>query len=308
MQENGKPRRGSPLGFGLVLIAVGLFFLVLNLRPGLDPWPFLFHYWPVILIVLGIAKLADVMLRKDGSPSRGPSVISAAVVLVVVLLLVFGMAKRGQADSTLEHETRSVEKQGATSVIATLDMPAGELNLNGGSSHLLDADFRYTRAEGEPHVDYDVSSGSGRLRITQNGGGVHMGNNENDWDLKLANDVPLELELKMGAGEGDLHMQGILLTRLQVQMGAGELNLDLTGERKQDLNATIHGGVGEATIRLPRDVGVQIRASGGIGSVEVSGLRQNGDEYVNDAYGKSPVTIRMTVEGGIGQINLIEEK
>jgi hypothetical protein len=307
MQPNGNRRRSS-LGFGLVLIAVGVFFLVLNLRPGLDPWPFLFHYWPVILIVLGLAKLAEIMIAKGGSGTRGPSIVSAAVVMVVVLLLVFGMSKRGQADSTLEHEAQNVDKGAATSVIATLEVPAGELNLNGGATHLLDADFRYTRAEGQPYVDYNVSGQSGQLRITQHGGGVHMGNNDNDWDLKFANDVPLDLELKMGAGEGNLHMQGIDLTRLEVHMGAGELNLDLTGDRKKDLNAEIHGGVGEVTIRLPRDVGVQVEANGGIGSVEASGLRHNGDEYVNDAFGKSPVTIHMTVKGGIGQINLIEEK
>jgi predicted membrane protein len=74
------------------------------------------------------------------------------------------------------------------------------------------------------------------------------------------------------------------------------------------LNAEIHGGVGEVTIRLPRNIGVQVEANGGIGSIEATGLRHNGDEYVNDAFGKSPITIHMTVKGGIGQINLIEEK
>ncbi len=307
MPLNGNRRRSS-LGFGLVLIAVGVFFLVLNLRPGLDPWPFLFHYWPVILIVLGLAKLAEILIAKGGSGTRGPSIVSGAVVLVVVLLLIFGMSKRGQADSTLEHQAQSVDKGSATSVVATLEVPAGELNLNGGASHLLDADFRYARSEGQPQVDYNVSGQNGQLRITQHGGGVHMGNNDNDWDLKFADDVPLDLEVKMGAGEGNLHMQGIDLTRLEVHMGAGELNLDLTGDRKKDLNAEIHGGVGEVTIRLPHDVGVQVEATGGIGSVEATGLHQNGDEYVNDAFGKSPITIHMTVKGGIGQINLIEEK
>jgi hypothetical protein len=32
------------------------------------------------------------------------------------------------------------------------------------------------------------------------------------------------------------------------------------------------------------------------------------DEYVNDAYGKTPATIHLKVEGGVGQITLIEER
>ena len=174
MPLNGNRRRSS-LGFGLVLIAVGVFFLVLNLRPGLDPWPFLFHYWPVILIVLGLAKLAEILIAKRGSGSSRTE-----------RRLRGGGAGGGASSdfwnvqaraSRFDPGTSSAERgQGcATSVVATLEVPAGELNLNGGSSHLLDADFRYARSEGQPHVDYNVSGQNGQLRITQHGGGVHMG-------------------------------------------------------------------------------------------------------------------------------------
>ena len=64
-------------------------------------------------------------------------------------------------------------------------------------------------------------------------------------------------------------------------MGAGQATVDLTGDWKKDLDAKIEGGVGTATIRLPRNVGVYVRAARGIGSVNASG---EGDAYVNDAY------------------------
>jgi hypothetical protein len=57
-------------------------------------------------------------------------------------------------------------------------------------------------------------------------------------------------------------------------------------------------------VRLPRDVGVEVHAKGGIGEVRPGELKKEGDAYVNDAYGKSPVTLRVNVEGGIGEINL----
>ena len=82
---------------------------------------------------------------------------------------------------------------------------------------------------------------------------------------------------------------------------------DLTGDRKSNLNVDIQGGVGQATIHLPSRVGVIAEAHGGIGSVNVSGLRRDGEDYVNDAYGKTPVTIHVQVHGGIGQVRLIEE-
>ncbi len=92
-----------------------------------------------------------------------------------------------------------------------------------------------------------------------------------------------------------------------MKMGAGQADLDLTGDRKNDLIADLQGGVGQVTIRLPRKIGVVVHASGGIGSVDAHGLRHDNDEYTNEAYGKTAATIRLTVQGGIGQISLIEE-
>ena len=71
--------------------------------------------------------------------------------------------------------------------------------------------------------------------------------------------------------------------------------------------ANIQGGVGQVTVRLPKNVGGQIHALGGIGAVNAHGLRRDGETYVNDAYGKSPVTIRMNIHGGVGEINLDQE-
>jgi hypothetical protein len=47
-----------------------------------------------------------------------------------------------------------------------------------------------------------------------------------------------------------------------------------------------------------------VRARGGIGEIRAGELKKDGDIYTNDAYGKSPVTLQVEVEGGIGQINL----
>ena len=81
----------------------------------------------------------------------------------------------------------------------------------------------------------------------------------------------------------------------------------MTGPRTTNVTGTIEGGVGQATIRLPKDVGVHVDASGGIGSVDAHGLRKEDGAWVNDAYGKSATSIELTVHGGVGQIELLEE-
>jgi hypothetical protein len=296
-------RRRSPIG-GLILIVIGVFFLVVTLRPDFNPWPVFAHYWPVILIVIGLGKIWDVYAnRQGGEPAVRHSGALAALVILVVL---FGLAlwKGSGGATTLVTDTQTVELQGAKTVSADLEMPAGTLKLSGGSATLLDASFRYRDSEGKPQVDYSVSGEHGQLSIIQNEKHIHVGTTHSNWNLQFANNVPLDLNLQMGAGHSDLQLRELDVRHLEVKIGAGEMQLDLSGPRKSSLDADIQGGVGSATIYLPKDVGVRVHASGGIGSVNTHGMTKDDDDYVNSAYGKTPATITLTIQGGVGSIDL----
>ena len=315
MAEGRFPRRTS-LVLPIVLITIGGMFLYANWRPAFDPWPILRTYWPLILVFVGLGKMWDVTRARqnpDGTVGSGVSLGATfgalAFVLVLVILFWHGRAftHNRHFSGDLQHQSRTVERQGAKSVHVSLETSAGEFDISGGSSHLLDADFNYSGSYETPRVDYNVADGVGHLSISQDDGSTHFGASHNQWNLHFSNDVPLELKIQMGAGRGQLRLRDMPVTRLEMSMGAGQADLDLTGERKNDLVADLEGGVGQVTIRLPRKVGVVARASGGIGSVDAHGLRHEGDEYTNEAYGKTPATIHLTVQGGVGQIRLIEE-
>jgi hypothetical protein len=201
-------------------------------------------------------------------------------------------------------ESRTVEQGAAQFVRINLSMKAGELKVAGGAPQLLDADFTYNVPEWKPEVKYQVSGGVGSLAVEQPGSGSASGNTKNVWDLHVNNKTPMEMTVNMGAGRAALTLSGLTLTRLELNMGAGEITVDLTGNWKKDVSAQIHGGVGRATVRLPKDVGVHVVAHGGLGSINANGFIKQGDAYVNDQYGKSPVTLQIEVEGGVGEINL----
>ena len=313
MAQDGNPRRVS-LVFPIILIAVGVLFLIHNWRPAFDPWPIFSTYWPLILIFVGLGKVWD-NAQRSRNPNAAPGVSVGAttgilafiVVLVVLLWHGRSFSRRHGFHSGTQHSTRVVETQRAKSAHARLEMGAGQLTINGGARDLLEADFTYSDAYSEPRVNYHVADGVGQLSISQDSHSVNFGPTRNEWNLLLGKDVPLDLKVDMGAGQGNLHLRDVPLTQLELNLGAGQMDVDLTGERKTDLTADIEGGVGQANIRLPKNVGVIARASGGIGSIRVHGLKENGDSYTNEAYGKSPATIHLKVEGGIGEIVLTQE-
>ncbi len=298
---------GSITG-ALILIAIGVFFLIINIRPQINPWPILFRYWPLILIFIGVGKIFDSFVFRDRTGTPTGDHISGVSVAFVALIVIFGLAIwRGHKveGNDLTHDTHSLALLGAKEVNATIEMPAGQLTLTGGASDLLDSDFSYDREEGKPAVDYSVNDGHGQLTITQQGHHIHFGGTRNDWNLHFGGDEPLDVSLKMGAGQSDLNFRDLNLQHLQVNIGAGQMNLNLTGPRTANLDADIQGGVGSATIRLPKDVGVIVHASGGIGTINTGGLIHQDGAYVNAAYGKSATNIDLQVHGGIGEIDLL---
>lgn len=208
--------------------------------------------------------------------------------------------------ANVEHDARSIDLKGAKSAHVEIEIGAGELVMRGGAAPLMDADFRY-RGDAKPEVHYDVTGTRGSLTVRQPEHHSIGNNGENKWDLQLNEDVPLDINVKMGAGTGRLELGNTALHSLKVEIGAGEMKLDLTGHPHGDIDVEIHGGVGEATVRLPRSARVDIEAHGGIGGISAHGLDKRDDRWVNEPSGKVDATIHAHVTGGIGNINLICE-
>jgi hypothetical protein len=206
----------------------------------------------------------------------------------------------------MQRESKSVDLKNAQSARAQLKLGAGELHLAGGADQLMEGEFSYNVSEWKPKVSYDVSGEKGELVVKQGSGeDVRLGADaRNEWDISLNDEVPTDLVVQMGAGESDLDLDSLTLTGVDLQMGAGKTTVDLTGDYAKSFDTSIQGGVGEATVELPSEVGVKAKAEGGLGKINAEGLKRVGNSYVNDAYGESDVTLRVDVQGGVGEINL----
>jgi len=232
----------------------------------------------------------------------------AMMAATAVLTGACGMQPGGsqQQVGKMQSESNSVALENAKSARTQLKMGAGELNITGGADQLMEADFSYNVSEWKPKVSYDVSGKKGELIVKQGSanGGDLSGGARNEWDVSLNDELPTDLVVQLGAGESALDLDSLTLTGVDLQMGAGKTTVDLTGDYAQDFDASIQGGVGEATVLLPSGVGVKAKAEGGLGKINAKGLKKVGGSYVNDAYGESDVNVSVDVQGGVGEINL----
>ena len=227
--------------------------------------------------------------------------MSKPLLAVAAAALMAGWGCGRASTGPTQHETANIDLDASQTSHVELRMGAGELHVSSGSAKFAEADFTYNVAAWKPEVVYHA----GTLTITQPGGGAASGRTENTWHVKLNDRLPLDLSAALGAGEATLDLGTLNLNRVQVDIGAGEVKLDLRGDPKHDYDVLVRGGVGQATVYLPKDVAIAATATGGIGGVSATGLEKRGNLWINPDRVTGPVTVRLDAKGGVGEIRLV---
>lgn len=198
----------------------------------------------------------------------------------------------------------TVEKDEAEELDVKLEMSAGKMYVSSGADDWMEGEIEYSGSKFKPNLEYEISGDKGIIEIDQKNKGVNLGEQKNEWDISLSEEVPLELEVKAGASDTNLDLRGLKLKELTVEAGVGDIEVDLSGDWEESFQVTLETGVGETTVILPKDVGVKVITKKGIGSTDIEGFISKGDHtYVNEAYEKAEVVITVNAELGVGEAN-----
>ncbi|NDI34905.1 toast rack family protein [Chengkuizengella sediminis] len=159
----------------------------------------------------------------------------------------------------------------------------------------------------DPEVTYELIENKGQAVIKQNEGNFgfnNVGDVENSWDLKLTNEIPIDLKIDAGVSETELDLRGLQLKNLEVDAGVDEITIDISGQWEESFNAVLTTGIGSSTIILPSDIGVIIESDKGIVAADFINLISLGDGfYVNEAYDASDSHhIKIEADLGIGEV------
>jgi hypothetical protein len=227
---------------------------------------------------------------------------------------------------------RNVEAGKAKTVKTDITFPAGRLYISPDARDLCEGVYRFRDELWEPEITYREESGTGYLDIDveDNRKNRHYDDSDhNVWEIAFNKDIRNEFQIEMIAGESEIDLQGCRIDRFEFDMVAGkssinlrntsvpflefravagEAEIDLTGNWKNDLDAIIKGGVGELTVLLPRDTGVKVSITGGLGEVDAPGFDKDNRVYTNGLYGKTRSNLFLDIRGGIGNVTLKMER
>jgi len=203
----------------------------------------------------------------------------------------------------VQEDRRTVPLVGDQPADVDIIFGGGRLQLGAGASdELLSGSFQYNVDRWAPEITQEGDS----LTIRQGGDkekwGIPSGNVRNRWELELSPRVPLAVNIRAGAGEGELDFTALKISELDVDLGAGDfvLRFDEPNPVPMD-HLTLDTGASRIEIlevgnASPRTMRVQ----GGVGdiSVDLTGAWSRSTEIIVRA-GAGAVTLHLPKDLGV---------
>jgi hypothetical protein len=225
--SNGERQRSSIFG-GLLLILLGILFLLARFNPDLRMWHLFWRYWPLLIILWGIAKLVDNMSAHQTGQTRPPLLTggeAALLVLVVFVLAGMGIYSRVREKmpdlnidiGLFDHKASESQELGPKSIPAgshvTVTTGRGSITAHGGDSNDLSVSVEES-AEGVTDAAAQDRLKSLKVVIEQTRDGylVHPMNSEGGGEqitVDLDVTLPKKVSLTANSNHGDINISGI---------------------------------------------------------------------------------------------------
>ena len=195
----------------------------------------------------------------------------------------------------VQDEREAIPLSGAESATVEVVFGAGKLEIEAGTSdQLFSGRFRYNVERWAPEVTYEDDVLTIEQGGTEEDWGIPTGNVRNEWELEFSPEIPLEMDLKVGAGDGELDLTGLQLAGLDLDVGAGDFEVRFDEPNEADMShLTLDAGASRLEVTGIGHAGPeQVNVQGGIGDMTL------------DLTGAWPGSADVKITAGVGSVTL----
>ena len=281
---------------GLILIAIGILFLLVNL--GYISFAVLFSIfdlWPLILIVVGI----NILFKKK------PIISFITWTLFFIILIFYGAFYEGRniVGISTGHNANFIKPVETLYGELSLDIGAAKVNIGSDEKNLLS--FSSQGAE----LDYrDMYRNNKEIAVfnfeNKHHNVVNFNNKGSRYDFNLNKDVIWDLDIDLGAISGKLNLEDIPVRSVNVDAGAGNLDIIL-GSKHNKSNIEIDSGASNLTIVIPKNAGIKLKLGSPLNKTNVNDLNltKSGDYYISSNYDEASTKLEFDIDIGVGKID-----
>jgi hypothetical protein len=220
-----------------------------------------------------------------------------------LLLLLIGIVCTVAAFAyVLEGKHREFSRTKEKELRVILDVSFGDISIKRGEQDKI-ATIDYSEEETAKHklyISYDISDETGTLYIKLKES-THFWGDNNDHnshnrhlDIKLGSNIPISLELELGAGKGDIDLTDLQVKDVKISTGASSVTMKCSKPNPifaDDIS--IESGVSKFTATDLSNLNFRnLKFSGGVGT------------YKLDFDGKLRQSAEVQIEVGLGSMNV----
>jgi hypothetical protein len=258
-------------------------------------------FWGAALLLFGGLMLLDAMGIRLPNGMSARELFWPIALVAAGLWVLAGVFFRNK----VETETASIDLQGATSADLKLSHGAGELKIRGGAAtgKLIQGAF----------------SGGLEHRSVRNGDRLEVRMRpvkdmfdfpflgpraQIDWDVALSADVPMALNLNLGADKAMIDLTDLNITHLDLDTGASDTRLTLPSQGRY--RADLDLGAASLEMIIPAGLSARISASVAAGDLKVNETRfpRNGRYYQSADYETAANAVDITLDAGAASIKI----
>ncbi|MEE9617629.1 MAG: toast rack family protein [Anaerolineae bacterium] len=195
----------------------------------------------------------------------------------------------------MQDEQQAIPLSGAKAAAVEIIFGAGELEIEAGTSaDLFSGHFRYNVERWEPEVTYEGDVLTVKQGGTEEDWGIPTGSTHNEWKLEFSPEIPLKMNLQVGAGVGEFDFTGLQLSALDMKLGAGDFEVRFYEPNEAEMShLTLDAGASKLEVIGIGHAGPErMKVQGGVGDITL------------DFTGDWPNSADVQVTAGIGAITL----
>jgi hypothetical protein len=292
------------IGLGGLFLAINFGYLALNV------WEVIIRLWPLFLISAGLSLIFDRRWLRGLGSLIGVVVILAILAGSVALVNGGAQAISWQIGQTLPSQKINQPLNGAKAANMRIEPATGVLTIKALSESSALVDGTVNLQGNERLVQTGALDGATANYVLRSDGAYvgfgPSGNEWHNWNLRLAPDLPMVLNVKMAAGETNLDLSGMQVTHLNVDMAVGSSTI--TMPRDTPLIAKVSNAIGSLNVIVPPGTAIKIIYSGALSTIDMPpGFVHSGAAYVSPNYDGSTRRIDLYVSQAIGTLSVHEQ-
>lgn len=336
MQENKNKR---DIVFALFLIFIGGIFLLNTTGVvGWGIWQNILRFWPVFLI------LGGVKLIFEKSP-LAEIIIGILALILFASVTIFSyisytsqtlpfiperisqyikdnpnLFSESSGENINEKEKICLEEYDIEDVeerILNIDVGASKFTLADSPEleEYLNLQSSFSRGFVEPDLESNMDDNSLNIffRTKAVPRIVFWGSTQSsEFNMTLGQtDIETDLDIKLGAGRGEVNLESLNIRNIQTNVGAGRLDISFRDIAIPE-NLDIQLGAGKMTIVIPENVGYELSYELGVGRIRIDG--ENVGEFIgqdpsfkSSNFEDAEQIIKIEANVGVGSLEINQE-